>query len=177
MPKSLVICRCLMTNAVSRSWVFNYLHITRMEWWEKVCWYNFLQLSRAMPKPVSAVNSKAGTLLSSAASHSVDTARRKGHPSPAGMHLLEANMATALSLHRTFTKANLQQHVPRGAPPHPNTPGQLHTPPRCITEPILLHYHRGSGPASAWSCPCSCMGLYFTNVQIQTCAWIIQRHL
>lgn len=73
-------------------------------------------------------NSKAGTLLRSAANHRVATARRKGHPSPARIHpsparihLLEANMATALSLHRTFTKANLHQHIARGAPSRPNT--------------------------------------------------------
>lgn len=71
---------------------------------------------------MTAVNSKAGTLLSSAASHSVDTARTKG-PLTCWDPLLEANTATAPSLHRTFTKANLHQHVPRGAPPHPKCQG------------------------------------------------------
>lgn len=63
--------------------MFNYLHIPRTEWWKTACFYNFLTLSRAMPEPVTAVNSKAGTLLSSAARHTVNTARTKGHPSPA----------------------------------------------------------------------------------------------
>lgn len=43
--------------------------------------FHFLHLSWAMPKPVTAVNSKAGTLRR----HRVDTARTKGHPTPAGI--------------------------------------------------------------------------------------------
>lgn len=44
-----------------------------------------LHLSRAVPKSVTAVNSKAGTLLSTAMRHRVDTARMKRHPTPAGI--------------------------------------------------------------------------------------------
>lgn len=59
--------------------------------------------------------------------------------------------ATALSLHRTFTEANLHQHVARGAPPHPNTQGQLHTPPRCI--------RACSSPLPHGIRPCFCLKL------------------
>jgi len=38
-----------------------------------------------MPKPVIAVISKAGTLLSTAARSRADVARMKGHPTPAGI--------------------------------------------------------------------------------------------
>lgn len=38
-----------------------------------------------MPKPVTAVTSNAGTLLSTAVRRRVDIARTKGHPTPAGI--------------------------------------------------------------------------------------------
>ena len=87
--------------------------------------------------------------------------------------LPEENAAMALCLHRTWTKENLHQHVPRGALPHPNTQEWLDTPPRCSTEAVLLHYHVVPGPASAGNCPCTCMDLFFTSAQRQTypCSW------
>lgn len=81
-------------------------------------------------------------------------------PNTSWKSLPQTNAATALSLHRTRTKENLQQAVPSRAPLHPNTQEQLHTPPRCSTEPVLLHCHMLPGPSSAWSCPRACMDLY-----------------
>ena len=70
-----------------------------------------------MPKPVTSVNSKAGTLLSTAVRCRVDTARTKGHPTPAGIPSSYGQMKTCTSMfpeepHRTQTCSSGCTHRP-----------------------------------------------------------------
>lgn len=139
-----------MTNAISRSWVFNYLHIPGTEWWKTACFYNFLTLSRAMPEPVTAVNSKAGTLLSSAARHTVNTARTKGH------HLLGS---PPRSQHSHGSQSPQDIHKSKPAPActqrSPTTPKHA----RAAAHTTQLYHRARSSPLPHGIRPCFCLKL------------------
>lgn len=86
-----------------------------------------------VPKPVTAVNSKAGTWLSTAARHRVDIARLKGHPTPAGIPSYKPmqpwlSASTGHAQRKTCTSMC------------PNMQEQLHTLPRCSPSSVTAWY-------------------------------------
>lgn len=104
-----------------------------------------------MPKPVTVVNSKAGTLLSSAASHSVGTARMKGHPHWLG--------SLPRSQHSHGSQSPQDIHTSKPAPARtqrsPTTPKHA----RAAAHTTQVYHRAHSSPLPCGIRPCFCLKL------------------